>query len=301
MTTNQMASFIALYNHLSFTKAAESLYMTQSAISKNISYLEKELGVTLVERKKGGKIKITESGETYFRSFDAILKKLNETEVQVKYILPNKTQIYRVGTMETWFIPDLIKMCNNELPEELKNIEFIFELLPPGPASRLIESGQFDFVFTIEPAYIPNNYYKKQHMADIHTSIFTAADSVAVENGEINIDKLEPFIYMISEQELFRINMQYLNNIFYPRVPIIKEVYSGHSAFLNAASGYGAAISDSWSLNQFSELTVSKIMKDSIVPVFFARKIQGDSVYNTVSDYLLQKIRKWIDSKEGNF
>lgn len=301
MTTNQMACFVALYTQQSFTKAAESLYMTQSAISKNISYLEKELDVTLVERKKGGKIQITKSGEAYYHSFNNILNKLNDTEFHVKYVLPNNKQTYRVGTMETWFIPDLIRMCNEGLPDELKTIEFVFEVLSPGSANRLIENGQFDFIFTIDPAFATNKYYEKKHIVDIHTSIYTAADNPAVENGELIIEKLEPYVYMISEEDLFRINNHQLNRLFSPMTPCIKEVSSGHSAFMNVASGSGSAISDSWSLNHFSKMTVSKIMEDSAVPVIFARKLQDDPFYKNVSDFLLKKIMEWIDLKEGKF
>ena len=40
MNTTQMKCFVALYNLRSFTKAAEILYMSQPAMSKNISALE---------------------------------------------------------------------------------------------------------------------------------------------------------------------------------------------------------------------------------------------------------------------
>jgi DNA-binding transcriptional LysR family regulator len=54
-------SFIKVVEYGSFTKAAEILNYTQSGISRMISDLEKEWGVSLLERGKGG-VRLTGDG-----------------------------------------------------------------------------------------------------------------------------------------------------------------------------------------------------------------------------------------------
>ena len=63
MELRQLHYFVALADTLSFSRAADSLYVSQSALSKQISALEEELGVCLVTR--GGKrsISLTPEGE----------------------------------------------------------------------------------------------------------------------------------------------------------------------------------------------------------------------------------------------
>jgi DNA-binding transcriptional LysR family regulator len=301
MNINQIQSFVALYNFKSFTKAAEYLYITQPTISKNISSLEEELGVTLVERKKGGKIQITRFGEAYYVSFNEVLKTLDDTAFRIKYVLSNTKQIFRVGVMETWYLPDLIRMVNYGLPEKFQHIEFIFEFSTPGNTNLLVASKQLDFIFTIDPAYEPNKNYEKKKIVNIHSSLYTASINPAVENNKINIDKLSPEIFMITKQQITHTNIKQINDLFYPRKPIVKEVYSGQSVFMNVASGTGSAISDSFSINHFSKLTSSLILSNMIVPVIFAKKISNDSFYNEVSDYLELKILEWIEKKNGNY
>lgn len=50
MRTEQLQCFQAIYTHRSFSKAADSIYISQSALSKQIRSLENELGVTLFKR-----------------------------------------------------------------------------------------------------------------------------------------------------------------------------------------------------------------------------------------------------------
>ena len=59
----QLRCFIALADTLSFSRAAESLYLSQSALSRRISDLEKELGLPLFTRNTR-RVELTESGRT---------------------------------------------------------------------------------------------------------------------------------------------------------------------------------------------------------------------------------------------
>jgi hypothetical protein len=62
----------------SFTEAAEQNFISQSAISQQIQALEKELGVTLLER-KNRKFTLTPAGEYFY-------KKSLETALRIGYL-----------------------------------------------------------------------------------------------------------------------------------------------------------------------------------------------------------------------
>jgi molybdenum-dependent DNA-binding transcriptional regulator ModE len=49
----QLSALVAVDDHGSFSAAARALYTVQSNISAHIAHLERELGVTLVDRAKG--------------------------------------------------------------------------------------------------------------------------------------------------------------------------------------------------------------------------------------------------------
>ncbi len=50
MTFEQLRIFLAVTQHLHFTRAAEALYLTQPSISASIQSLESEIGMPLFHR-----------------------------------------------------------------------------------------------------------------------------------------------------------------------------------------------------------------------------------------------------------
>ncbi|MGN1389675.1 MAG: LysR family transcriptional regulator, partial [Bulleidia sp.] len=56
--------FVAVVQEKSFTRAAEILGYSQSAVSQAVRSLEKELGTALIERSREG-ISLTEDGKEY--------------------------------------------------------------------------------------------------------------------------------------------------------------------------------------------------------------------------------------------
>lgn len=66
MEFNQLESFLSVVKHRSFSKAAKELYLTQPTISNNIQNLEKELKITLLDR-KCKTINLTHSGKAFYK------------------------------------------------------------------------------------------------------------------------------------------------------------------------------------------------------------------------------------------
>lgn len=67
--------FEAAARRLSFTQAAQELFVTQSAVSRQVQALEEFLGVKLFERRHKA-LELTEAGQTYYRAAAAALGEL---------------------------------------------------------------------------------------------------------------------------------------------------------------------------------------------------------------------------------
>ena len=71
MTTDQMKSFIKAAEYLNFTKAAEQLFITQSAISRQIGTMEQELNCRLFTR-QNSQIRLTAEGKLLYHGLSRI-------------------------------------------------------------------------------------------------------------------------------------------------------------------------------------------------------------------------------------
>lgn len=83
MTLSQIQCFLVVAEKMSITEAANSLYVTQPAVSHRISKLEEELGVELFHR-DSSKIVLTAAGNTYVEFFSDFVKDLDKISADLK-------------------------------------------------------------------------------------------------------------------------------------------------------------------------------------------------------------------------
>ena len=67
MTTHQLQSFLAIVEKKSFTAAADSLYISQSALSQQIRQLEQQLGFSLFDRSTR-QVTLTDAGRSFYQN-----------------------------------------------------------------------------------------------------------------------------------------------------------------------------------------------------------------------------------------
>ncbi len=100
--------FEAAARHLSFTKAAEELFVTQSAVSRQIQALEQRLGVALFLRRNRG-LALTDAGQQMWRAVDSALRTLQQAVDQVSPGATPKmvTVTSSMAFSSLWLIPRL--------------------------------------------------------------------------------------------------------------------------------------------------------------------------------------------------
>lgn len=83
MADRRLQVFHAVAKHLSFTKAAEALFMTQPAVTFQIKQLEEHFNARLFERGHG-QIALTEAGRVVYDYAERILGLSNEMDARMK-------------------------------------------------------------------------------------------------------------------------------------------------------------------------------------------------------------------------
>ncbi|HWK27605.1 MAG TPA: LysR substrate-binding domain-containing protein [Solirubrobacter sp.] len=82
MELRQLEYFAAVARHRHFTRAAESLYVSQPALSQQIRRLEAELGLPLLRRTSRG-VELTAAGEDLLAHAEAVLRHVAEARAEL--------------------------------------------------------------------------------------------------------------------------------------------------------------------------------------------------------------------------
>ncbi len=113
LTLRQLKVFESVARHLSYSRAAEDLHLTQPAVSMQIKQLEENVSLPLFEQ-MGKRISLTEAGHELYRYSCAISQQLTNMEValdELKGMERGKLNI-SVVTTANYFAPHLLaKFC----------------------------------------------------------------------------------------------------------------------------------------------------------------------------------------------
>lgn len=99
MNFEQLRIFLAVVEYKSFTKAAESMYISHSTTSRNVAALEEELGVRLL-RRDNRSVHLTPAGEVLYREGQRLLKKVEAIETAVRDAALGRVGKLTVASME---------------------------------------------------------------------------------------------------------------------------------------------------------------------------------------------------------
>lgn len=131
MELRHLRYLIALGQELHYARAAERLFITQPALSRQIQQLEDELGVKLVERTKR-KVSLTSAGSYFADEAEYVINHLDQVvrSTQRKAVgEEGEVRIGFVGSAMQNVIPDLLVRLNQSYPlihsslDELSNKE----------------------------------------------------------------------------------------------------------------------------------------------------------------------------------
>src|SRR5438477_254385 len=105
-----LRGFESAARHLSFTKAAAELFLTQSAVSRQIQALESVSGVPLFERRHKA-LALTDAGQAYYRTVAPTLEQLRDAtrrlrETRTGHVLTVTTT---VSFASLWLVPRLAR------------------------------------------------------------------------------------------------------------------------------------------------------------------------------------------------
>lgn len=116
MDLRQLTTLVAIADHGSFSAAARALYTVQSNVSGHIARLERELGVVLVDRQRGG---LTDEGVVVVERARRVLHELDDIAAEMASRgdeVRGDTRLGIIGTTARWLLPQLLTQLAKQHP-----------------------------------------------------------------------------------------------------------------------------------------------------------------------------------------
>lgn len=147
----------------SFTKAAEKLNMTQSAVSHAVGTFENELGFPIFIRNKGG-VGLTSEGEALRPYIETLVITEDRLFNEANAINAVEAGTLRVGSFATAssrILPQIMKVYDERYPNiKVELIDSDYEII-----KEKLEDGSID-IAVLEEKYIDKDYYKLPYLYD---------------------------------------------------------------------------------------------------------------------------------------
>lgn len=152
MNFSQLQSFVALVDTGSFTDAAETVHLTQSAVSRALINLERELGVTLIDRNRNGVVALTAVGGQILPHVRALLAQVEAIEQEAKAARGKTSGKLRLGSTHSIVSPYVLATLLTRFQSLYPDIDVVLFEGGLHEVVEWIESGVVDVGFVLMPA-----------------------------------------------------------------------------------------------------------------------------------------------------
>ena len=155
MDIQNLKAFIAVFEQQSFSKAAESLNITQPAVSKRIAALEQDYSTTLLDR-IGKTIILTEAGELLLPSARMIIEEIKRSHQSILGLSGNLRGELKLATSHhigLHRLPPVLRAFSSEH----ENVELDLHFMDSEQACAMIENGELELAIVTLPRKPSNN------------------------------------------------------------------------------------------------------------------------------------------------
>ena len=274
--TRLLHYFLAIAREQNITKAAESLFVTQSTLSRQMMDLEKQLGKQLFIRGKR-KITLTEEG-TYLRNrAQEILELIDNTESAFRTNEEALSGDITIGCGETAAM-DVIIQQFAEFHRRYPDVKFHIHSGDADMVLERLDKGLVDMGLLLGPIRQEKYDYLNIHQSDTFGLLMPRDCPLAAQKA-IAMDQLKTLPLILAEQTFLGHQELEWFGADYPSMKIVATYNLIHNATFLAERGIGYVLCiDSLVNTQGRNLTFRPIVpKLSVDPYIVTKKYQAFS------------------------
>lgn len=155
MRLEDLNVFQSVAQHGGLHRAADALGLTQSALSKTLARLEREVGMQLFERTSRG-VLLTKPGQTLLQHAGKVLLAVKDMESELVDQRVAKSGVVRVGALP-YFVPSLLSPLLAKFFVNRPLATFSIETHLSARLVALLQGGEVDLILAAKPSTLPDD------------------------------------------------------------------------------------------------------------------------------------------------
>lgn len=255
MTQSQIEYFLAVAEELSFSRAAEALFVSQPAVSRQVALLERELGVPLFDRTNQG-ITITDAGreyETFFRETILRFQTLTERVRGGSHTIQGTVNI---GCIEGWDLSEFYPRLSGFMAEKYPNLKLTLSGYDHDHIFPALHHGKVDVVLTTESLTRGWTDVSSATLTQRRGILLFSARHPLAGKADLTLSDFrdEPF-YVTAPPSVKEVTMELLSLCAAADfVPTIEYVPTLSAAYMKLSSGQGVLLCNDWMMAKTNPL-----------------------------------------------
>jgi DNA-binding transcriptional LysR family regulator len=252
--------FYQVAKSLSFSDAADALFISQSAVSQSIKTLEKRLNQTLFLRSTK-RVALTKEGELLLKHIEPAINLISRGENQLCADPKNGVQL-RIGASDTICRYFLVPFLNN-FHKQFPNIHIKVTNGTSLQCANLLERNEVDVIVTNSPNSGLNNMMQIISVKEFRDIFIANKDAFPLTDRPISLQELQQYPILMLEKR--STTSMFLHNLFLENsldlVPAI-ELSSNDLLIDLAKIGLGIAFIPDFCVKDHEDLSVIHIDKE---------------------------------------
>lgn len=247
MTMQQIRCFLAVAQENSFSKAAQTLFVSQPAVSRQVSQLERELGVALFERTNQG-IVITEAGQAFADFFQRTTQEFQVLTERMRSSADTVRGTVSIGCTEGWDLSSFFPQLSASLAESYPNLQLSLSGYNQDAILHALERGKVDVVITSESLLQGREKIAYQVLTYRRGMLLFSAHHPLAGKAELSLAdfKNEPF-YVTTPPSMNDVNVElYALCAEADFLPILQHEPTLSSVYMKLSSGRGVLLCNDW-------------------------------------------------------
>ena len=243
MTFKQLEYFAAVARTLSFTEAANEVFVSQPALSRGIVSLENELGVSLLNRNHHT-VSLTPAGTLLASELPELRKELDRIITLVRQTENGLMGRLNIGVLEEQQLDEVMQVTFNYFAQSLPLVEFTPVRMDGRELMDELSRNRLDIIFSMDFGLSDNPDLEVLQLDSVPFCMLVPPDHRMASKNSASLSDFQQDTIIIDEGQKLTGEAAFLQGCFHQAgiSPNIKMASNIHTRLLWSESGFGVSV-----------------------------------------------------------